>query len=359
MSGRSCIEKYYLRRSLISYLLYPLSLLFSALLIFRRYLYKTILTQYTAPVFVISIGNIILGGSGKTPFTIYLAELLSRQGLKAGVSHRGYKSKLENEVALISDRSDLFTIADDAGDEAWLIAKRLPGIPVVVGKNRSQAIQLLCKTYPDLDLVILDDSFQHLKVKHDLDIVIVSETLGFGNGLVLPAGYLREPLSALQNSDLLILNRQNKENELNAKLSKQIAQTGKPLLTGSYQPDKFYNFYGQTMQVDDIISDKVIMTSGIGNPDGFNDFIRACGLELTGGIMFKDHYDFQNKASRENILKLMHQRKAKWVAVTEKDYAKLRFYPEFADCLLVFPINFSPDFAELTLLKSIPLSNQV
>jgi len=297
----------------------------------------------------------IVGGSGKTPFTIYLAELLSNHGLKVGISHRGYKSKQENMVSIISDNQGLLPIADDAGDEAWLIAKRLPGIPVVVGKDRTKALQMLCKAFPDLDIVILDDSFQHLKVKHDLDIIIVNEILGFGNGFVLPAGYLREPISALQNSDILILNRQSKANELNDKLSRQIDKIGKPMLSGSYKLNQLYNFDGQTVSLEAIIRDKVIMTSGIGNPDGFKDIIRACGLELTGGIIYKDHYDYKDKASREDILRMMKQRKAKWVAVTEKDYAKLRFYPEFADCLLVFPISFSPDFPEQALTKLIPI----
>jgi len=199
MACRSCIEKHFTHRSIINYLLYPFSLIFSLILILRRSLYKHILPRYKAPVFIISIGNMIVGGSGKTPFTIYLADLLNRNGIRTAVSHRGYKSKLENTVTIVSNWNELLPVSDDAGDEAWLIAKRLTGIPVVVGKNRKQAISLLCNTFPGLDCIILDDSFQHLKVIHNLDVIIISEWLKFGNGFVLPAGMLREPMSAISD----------------------------------------------------------------------------------------------------------------------------------------------------------------
>lgn len=312
-------------------------------------MYKSILAQYRAPVYVISIGNMIVGGSGKTPFTIYLAELLSNQGLQIGVSHRGYKSKLENKVTVISDQHGLLPIADEAGDEAWLIAKRLVGIPVVVGKDRTKAIQLLCKTFPDLDVVILDDSFQHLKVKHDLDFVIINEWLRFGNGFVLPSGILREPMTALNNADILIINRINETGEIDKKLCHQLKPYTQPLFQGRYETIQVYDFIGNEIAVDKIVGDRVLMISGVGNPNGFDASVRALKLNIIGGILFQDHYEYADKAQRERILKSLHEKEAKWIITTEKDYAKLRHYPEFADFLLILKISFILDDSEKAL----------
>lgn len=353
MTGSNFVARHLLQRSFVSLILYPFSLLFSLILILRRFLYKAILLQYKAPVCVISIGNIIAGGSGKTPFTIYLALLLQQEGFTCAVSHRGYRSKLEHETALVSDREKLLPLSDSAGDEAWLLAKRLPGIPVVVGKNRIEAVMLLCERFPDLDYVILDDSFQNLKMHHDLDIVIVNEKLGFGNGYVLPAGYLREPFSALQNADLLILNRQNIDTEIRPELAKQLDITGRDILTGSYFPERFYDFDGQEISIEDVKQGRAILASGIGNPESFKEAVSSCGIRVSGEIVFPDHYSFEDESGRGKILSLAREKTVRWIIVTEKDYAKLRFYHEFRDLLLVFRICFRLEQETETLMNYI------
>lgn len=353
MACRSCIEKHFTQRSIINYILYPISLLFSIILISRRFLYRNIIPQFRAPVFVISIGNIIVGGSGKTPFTIYLAELLKNRGLNVGVSHRGYKSKLENAVTLISNRNELLPVSDNAGDEAWLIAKRLAGIPVVVGKNRKQAISLICKTFPDLDCVILDDSFQHLKVKHDVDFIIISEWLKFGNGFVLPAGMLREPMSAISDADILILNRIDNEGQVNPDLLNKLKSTGKTMFSGSYNTESVYDFFGKEIKADSIVDDKVLMISGVGNPSGFDLSIKALNLKTIGGIILADHFNYSDTKARKAILDDEKAQAAKWIITTEKDYAKLRNYREFSEKLLVLKIDFKLNTDEEKLTKLI------
>lgn len=326
----------------------------------RRYLYKTCLTPYKAPVCIISIGNMIAGGSGKTPFTIYLAELLKEKGLRVAVSHRGYKSNLEKKTTLISDRDGLLDVAEEAGDEAWLLAKRLTGIPVIAGKNRRQAIRILCQKFPDLDCIILDDSFQHLQVAHDLDFIIVNERLGFGNGFIMPAGYLREPLRAIKNADAVILNKKTELSEPDSQIIGQINQSACKVMPGFYKLEQIYDFDGNSIAADRIVCDKVIIAAAIGNPEGFKDLIRNNGLNLTGGITYRDHYDYSDKSARTEILSYCAQRQAKWIATTEKDFAKLRKYPEFGDNLLVFQISFQPLFEidELTNLVQERLHNK-
>jgi tetraacyldisaccharide 4'-kinase len=353
MARASWIEKHWLKRSLVSYLLYPLSLLFSFSVSLRRYIYRHYLPSFRSPVFVISIGNIIAGGSGKTPFTIYLADYLKQKGLKVAVSHRGYKGELENSNILISTREGLLPLADKAGDEAWLIAQRLSGIPVAAGRDRVKVIQLLYKTYPDLDCIILDDSFQHLKLKHDLDIIIVNDMLRFGNGFVLPAGYLREPISALAYADVLILNRFKREEEVNGKFIRQLHDIGKPVVEGAYCLDKIFDFHGHEISLGGVVGEKAIINTGIGNPSGFEAMLKDTGIDVIKSNYFPDHFSYQDKSCRDRIVNDFRNSGAKWMAITEKDYAKLRFYPEFQDFTLVFSICFNPDSRIESMLNSI------
>lgn len=285
----------------------------------------------------------IVGGSGKTPFTIYLAEQLSKQGIKTAVSHRGYKSELEQGASLISDREKLLPEAEKAGDEAWLIASRLPSIPVTAGRDRKAAIELLYKTFPDLDCIILDDSFQHLKVKHDFDIIIVSEWLRFGNGFVLPSGILREPLQAIKNADLIILNRITETGTPDMALTAKFQAWEKEFMAGGYKADRLYDFTGKAIDPTLVKTDKMLMVAGVGNPAGFEASCKSLGLKIVGGMPFPDHFDYKDESARQSILKLREKTGAQWIISTEKDYAKLRKYQEFADCLLVLGISFEPE----------------
>lgn len=282
----------------------------------------------------------IVGGSGKTPFTIYLAEQLSKQGIKTAVSHRGYKSELEQGASLISDREKLLPEAEKAGDEAWLIASRLPFIPVAAGRERKAAIELLHKTYPDLNCIILDDSFQHLKVKHDFDIIIVSEWLRFGNGFVLPSGILREPLQAIRNADLIVLNRITETGTPDMALTAQFQAWEKKFMAGGYKADRLYDFAGKAIDPTLVKTDKMLMVAGVGNPSGFEASCKSLGLKIVGGMPFPDHYNYRDESARQSILQLRQKSGAKWIITTEKDFAKLRKYEEFADCLLVLGISF-------------------
>ena len=156
------------------------------------------------------------GGTGKTPFTIFLAKYLQQKGFKIAVSHRGYKGDFENTNILISDAHKVFEEAKNAGDESYLLALKLNGIPVIVGSNRQISIRILEKRYPELDYIILDDSFQKHSIKKDFEFVIFKSTIGIGNGFVLPAGFLRESLKALKFADYFVINgRKNIELPIN------------------------------------------------------------------------------------------------------------------------------------------------
>jgi len=231
ISLQKIVQKHLYQKSLLSYLLYPLSILYGILQKGRRKVHKK---GYRSRCFVISIGNIVSGGSGKTPFTIFLANYLKEKNYNVAISHRGYKGSFEHSTVLISDRDRIFPKAQLAGDEANLIAQKCPNIPVITGKNRTKAIQALESTFPDLQIIILDDSFQHLKVQHDFDFLIFNSIGGIGNGFVLPAGILREPLSAIRFSDCVIW--QGSEEPIS-----NITNFPKPIFRTQYQISRIYD----------------------------------------------------------------------------------------------------------------------
>jgi len=305
------IEKHLYKKSLISYLLLPLSLFFSFVLILRRKFHSG---SYRSRCKIISVGNIVSGGSGKTPVTIYLAKYLQKQGKKVSVSHRGYKGKFENENKLISDENEVFEFAKDAGDETYLLASKLTGIPIIAGRNRKRSIQILEEKYPDLEYIILDDSFQHLKVQHDYDFVVFNAIGRIGNGFVLPAGILREPLSALEYSDYIVFNGKGE-------IPTQIQKYNKPVLKGEYKIKQFSDLNGKEINP----KGKLTLLSGIGLPKSYENTIQEAGLQFENHFRFPDHYDFKNKEVIKQISDEVKKEKIDYVLTTEKDFAKLQF----------------------------------
>ena len=173
----------------------------------RRWLYsKGLLRTKHLPCKVISVGNVVAGGGGKTPTVIAIARMLKeRPDLSIAVLSRGYRSKTRCP-AVVSDGENNILDPGEAGDEPYLLGRSLPGTPVLIGKDRIQTGLMAVRRW-DCQIAILDDGFQYLKLARDIDIVTVDATRPFGLDHVLPRGYLREPLSALNHADLILLTR--------------------------------------------------------------------------------------------------------------------------------------------------------
>lgn len=316
MTHQDFIRRHLLNRSILSIILSPLSLINAIIQKLRREWYHHYKAK-KADVKIISIGNITAGGSGKTPFTIWLAKHLVGQGKKLAVSHRGYKGEFENNNTLISDRDNVLSSAASAGDEAQLLAEKLPGIPVCAGKNRWQSIQMLCRAYPDLDIIILDDSFQHLKVKHDVDIVIFKTAEPLGNGFLLPAGILREPLSAINDADLIILNGEGNIPQYFRNYNKEIRQ-------GNYRVDGIYLNNYTRIEVSVLKTRKLGIISGIADPASLETTISNLQINWQFHLKFPDHYHFAKDSANRLIENQIKDGQIEYLLTTEKDYTKLK-----------------------------------
>jgi tetraacyldisaccharide 4'-kinase len=173
----------------------------------RNALYKrgTLKTR-KLPCRVISIGNLTLGGTGKTPMVVAVAGFLSENRKRPAVVSRGYGRQDETRILVVSDGRSLLVDARTGGDEPVLIGSKLSDVPVVVGNKRYEAAQYALKLF-NPDIVILDDGFQHLQLRRDLDIVLVDAADPFGNGKLFPAGILREPVTALRRAHAVVITR--------------------------------------------------------------------------------------------------------------------------------------------------------
>ena len=290
--------------------------------------------RYKSSLRIISIGNLLVGGSGKTPFTIFLARQLQSMGYRVAVSHRGYKGSFENRTTLISNYEKCFPHADEAGDEPQLLAKKLPGVPIVVGRKRKEAIQYLEKNFPDLDFIVLDDSFQHLKVIHDFDFLLFNHVAGIGNGWILPAGALREPLHLVKRADCIVFN--GSKNQIPAQLS----EMRDDLLTLRFSVDRFYRGGEQDISLDFIKDKRVALLSAIGKPESFEETIKQADIEFTTHYIYPDHFCFSNVDNLKRVIEGKGEI-YDFIITTEKDYTKLKNFKDILP-LLVMSIECVP-----------------
>lgn len=290
------------------------------------------------PCKVISVGNITVGGTGKTPMTIYVAGEIRRAGFKVVIVSRGYKGGAEKHGGIVSDGRTLYMEAELAGDEPYMIACRLKGVPVVVGKNRFAAGMLAVSKFQP-DVIVLDDAFQHLKLKRDIDLVLLDHMRPFGNSHLLPRGVLREPVSALARSAACILTRYRAgadEASMSSAAGVQVLVPGIPVFTSSHVPYWYAVHRGEhnsfeavpdvfsTNDFEQIKHRKVFCFSGIARNDDFRYTVKALGFKLTGFLEFSDHHPYTQK-DLATILRCAENTGADWLITTEKDHARIVF----------------------------------
>ncbi len=299
----------------------------------RFYAHKGIKKQ-SLPGFVLSVGNLTVGGTGKTPATYMLARWASEEGHRVTILSRGYGRGNQNKTLEVSDGKEILAGPEKTGDEPFLLAKNLPGIPVIVSKKRYEAGLLAHNKY-DCDFYILDDGFQHIALERNLDLVLMDASNPFGNERLLPYGPLREPIEHLNRADAFILTRfsgESSDRKSMAKLKERFP--GKPVFWSDHIPERVVlPIKNEAYDADFLEGKRVVAFAGIAKPEKFKETIINLGAEPVFFKGFGDHYDFQTF----DILKLIAQKeslKADFILTTEKDWVRmtdaLSEYPDLA-----------------------------
>ncbi len=292
----------------------------------RRDLYrKGILPSTHVGVPTICIGNITLGGTGKTPLVETTCRIIKEAGVLPSVVSRGYGGELEGQVAIVSDTKRVLLNAVKAGDEPHLLARRLTGIPVVIGAARVKAAtEAVAKL--GVGAIVMDDGYQHLRIARDLNIVAIDANAPFGNRYCLPRGMLREPPTALKDAHLIILTRAGKLTE--AKLEKLRAEiasynSSAPLLRAFHHPEKVVDLSsGEEMELETLKGRKVVAFAGIGKPEAFFNEVERLGSTLTEAVPFPDHHRFEVE-DMEKLVRWAKVTNAEALITTEKDGVRL------------------------------------
>ncbi len=239
--------------------LLPIAALFAAAAGVRRWLYRRgIIPSYRSRRLVVVVGNLTAGGAGKTPFVMWLAGELSRRGLRVGVALRGYGG-----ASGPARRIEPHDAAEESGDEALMIRRRAD-LPVAVGASRAEAVRLL---ESDCDAIVCDDGLQHYALARDFEIAVIDGMRGFGNGWLLPAGPLREPVARLEEVDAVVVNGAGHERR------GAIRMTLEPVAVVSLAD-------GSRRPLAEFIGREVIAAAAIGNPERFFSMLRAHGVTV-------------------------------------------------------------------------------
>lgn len=274
------------------------------------------------PGFTISIGNLTAGGTGKTPATCMMAEWARVEGYNVAVLSRGYGGKSREKVTIVSDGKNILAGPDEAGDEPYLMAGKLPGVPVITAKDRYLAGLTAVNRFGS-SFFILDDGYQHLGLKRDLDLLLLDAGMPFGNGRLLPRGPLREPVAEISRANAVILTRAGslkRGNEIDNELKGLLQDT--PLFMCEHLPDKII-LPSQNMSYAPsfLKGRRIVAFAGIARPDSFRDTLVDLGADIGCFRAFPDHYPFSN----DDIGGLREERDrlgADLIITTEKDWAR-------------------------------------
>jgi tetraacyldisaccharide 4'-kinase len=316
------------------------------------------------PAKVISIGNLTLGGTGKTPAVIAVAQEAKKRGYSPCILTRGYKGKAK-DISFVSRGEGPLLSPIEAGDEAFLMAQILEGTPVVKGTDRYKSglfalDNLYSKPHKGVlpavpiskgvlpyaptnssPLFILDDGFQHWKLHRDVDVLLIDATNPFGNERLFPEGIMREPFSAMKRAHVIVITKADMaiEGAVTA-MTRKIKQHNQeaPIFTASHKPAGLIYASGETRGLDTLRDKKIYAFSGIANPAYFKTTLTSAGGRIAGFMNFRDHHNY----SRKDLDKIKAEAAGLDIVTTEKDLVKLREL-KAPDNLSALKIGFSTD----------------
>ncbi len=318
-----------------------LSIAYGGLMGLRARLYANgVLRAKVLPCRVVSIGNLVAGGTGKTPMTIFVARKIRDMGHRVVVISRGYRGRMERTGGVVSDGRAIFAGPEEAGDEPYLMARLLTGIPVVVGRRRYEAGMMAMKRF-EPDVIVLDDAFQHLRLKRDLDLTLLDSRSPFGNGHVLPRGLLREPLSALRRAHAVIFTRS--ENAPKPIIHHRLS-TRRPVYYATHRL-----IIRQTDAQDGRLADgeldiavlqgvKAVAFAGLADNAQFFDSLEQAGCQIVHAISFADHHRYDGN-DWDRIAATAHSKGADRLVTTAKDYVKIERLTTLPVALVVVDVS--------------------
>jgi tetraacyldisaccharide 4'-kinase len=303
---------------------------------------------------VVSIGNITVGGTGKTPMVIMLAETLKQGGFRPAVLSRGYGGRQKEEINIVSDGNNILMGIQEAGDEPLLMAQSLCDVPVITGKKRYRTGRYAID-HLKANILLLDDAFQHRSLERNLDIVLLDAERPFGNGYMLPRGTLRESKNALKRADIIVITGNDGE-------KKKLEETGKlmrkyteaPLFYASRRPKSVIDGKtGGKRPLDCLKGKRICAFSGIAKPESFRETLISLGATIVSFIPFPDHHVYLRR-DIEEIGRRAAESSAEIVITTEKDGVKLIDFPRFLQDIHLLKITMKTtpsnhEFRELIL----------
>ncbi|MCD6527981.1 MAG: tetraacyldisaccharide 4'-kinase [Desulfuromonas sp.] len=343
--------------SLLLAVLVPLGWLYGVINVVRAWLYRRqCLASYRSPVPVISVGNLAVGGTGKTPMVDYLLQGQLHRGRRVAVVSRGYGGEKGVPVRVVCAGNGPLLSAAQCGDEPYLLAMRNPEAIVIVAPRRSVGIQLAVEQYA-AEVILLDDGYQHLAVKRDLNLLLFDSRHPLGNGHLLPAGLLREFPSASARADLFILTRYPLGDVGSDSLMSlaSLAPFSQPLVRArQHLDDTVRDLQGQSYSLEQLQQGRCVAFAGIANPADFFSGLEGLGIDLQATLALADHCEY-TESLLDSIRALAYGSVgadgvdgADFLLTTEKDAVKLQsalFEIPCCSCALVFePLE--PDVLE-------------
>jgi tetraacyldisaccharide 4'-kinase len=297
---------------------------YDKLTIFRNFLFDLrILKVHKLSCPVISVGNLAVGGTGKTPLVIWLARFLLEEGWRVGVVSRGYKGEETKKVLVVSDGRNILAGSDISGDEPQLLARRLPGIPVLCSTKRALAAEAAVKEF-QCEVVILDDGFQHRFVARNLDVVMLDSRYPFGDGSLFPRGILREQTTALTRAQVLVLSRFDDSKQAEQSHKNLVGQwPDKTVVTAAHRATRLFKATTQgELPLSSVKNKRLAAFAGIGRPDDFFRTIRDLGADLVHTTALPDHHPLTVELLASLVEEASAQKPELWLT-TEKDWVRL------------------------------------
>ena len=312
--------------------LYGFSQIYAQLVNFKLFGYRVgLFKRQKLDCFVISLGNVTVGGTGKTPTAQRLARDIRDMGYRVVILNRGYRAKWHGDIGIVSDGQRLHMTAAEAGDEAFMLAKHLPKVPVLIGAERAVTGRYAIENF-GAEVAILDDGYQHWQLERDMDILLVDAVNVFGNDYILPRGTLREPISHISRADVCLMTKVDQAATGSCEYIRETVHrynADAQIVESIHQPrcfiplDEWYvDIAGDGIDASSMKGKKVMAVSAIGNPASFEQTLSDLDTVIIESLRYPDHHDYTMQEMKE-ILHQAERMGAEAIIITEKDAVKI------------------------------------